>query len=73
MALCDIPPTTTIYSFNVSLLQIHTIRSPTAPPDVKPLVVQKRFTFHYGKTPEKHRVYPEATFPALWRGKEAHG
>jgi hypothetical protein len=73
MALCDISPATTIYSFRVSLFQIHTIRPPSAKAHTKPLIVNRRVSTQRGKTPERHLVYPEATFPALWRGKAAGG
>jgi hypothetical protein len=73
LALVDIPTTTTIFSFNASILQTHTFLSPTAPTGTKPLITQRRFSTQKGTTPEKHRQFPDPTFPALWRGKGAGG
>jgi hypothetical protein len=70
---CDISSKTTVYSFNVSLFQTHSILSPSAPPGTRLLIVNRRVTARRGKTPELHRVHPEPTFPALWRSKAAGG
>jgi hypothetical protein len=76
IALCDIPETTTIFAFAVSILQTHTITPLDPKPDtvVQPIKSQLRLPLvSSGIVPESHRVYPDITYPALWRGVAAGG
>ncbi|KAL7423179.1 hypothetical protein Q5752_002479 [Cryptotrichosporon argae] len=75
LVLSDVPPTTTVYSFRVSIDQTTEVRSPLSPPTSAPSATFKRrfLLLEQGRTPDLLRGVPVANAPALWRGAEAAG
>jgi hypothetical protein len=72
IALCDIPPTSTIFSVTLSLLQTHAIRDPmnSTPPRIFTL---RTLMLSSGSQPARHDRHPGVSYPALWRGTAAGG
>lgn len=71
LAIIDIPPTTTVFSFHVTLCQTAQCQSPR---DGRVIVKTRHFRVaETGHRVPPHHAHPGAALPALYRGRAAGG